>query len=39
MFKRHRYYHERLQGLKPHLILAGNAIRFFRLGDTYEAGN
>lgn len=106
MYKRHRYYHERLQGLKPisrlpsayireqclwgfmddpvgvqmrrhigvdrvlwstdfphdpsdwpqsqqtiehefagvpeeekHLILAGNAIRFFRLGDSYEAGN
>ena len=106
MYKRHRYYHERLQGLKPlsrlpseyirehclwgfmddpvgvqlrhhigvtqvmwstdfphdpsdwprsqdtiarefagvpedekQLILAGNAIRFFRLGDTYEADN
>ncbi len=106
MYKRHRYYHERLQGLKPisrlpseyireqclwgfmddpvgvqmrnhigvdrvlwstdfphdpsdwpnsqqtiehefagvpddekRLMLAGNAIRFFRLGDSYEAGN
>ena len=106
MYKRHRYYHERLQGLKPvprlpgeyirehclwgfmddpvgvqlrnhvgvtqllwstdfphdpsdwphsqetiahefagvpddekHLMLAGNAIRFFKLGDSYEAGD